>query len=110
MGTFDFVIVTTSGDNVPWTELLLSLAPNGKIIALGAFRKPVELPILLLIAGQKSLCGSIIGSAAMQRRMLRFAALHQIRPQIEEFKFEQVNEGIQHVRDGKATFRVVLKR
>ena len=34
--------------------------------------------------------------------MLRFAALHKIKPQIEEFAFEDVNKGIQRVKEGKA--------
>lgn len=42
-------------------------------------------------------------------QMLDFAARHDILPQVEEFPIEQVNEAIQHLRDGKARYRVVLK-
>jgi len=42
--------------------------------------------------------------------MLDFAALHNIEPVVETFKFDDVNEAIQRLRDGDAHYRVVLTR
>jgi uncharacterized zinc-type alcohol dehydrogenase-like protein len=41
--------------------------------------------------------------------LLRFAARTQVEPTVEVFPMSQLNEAIQHLRDGKARYRVVLK-
>ena len=40
--------------------------------------------------------------------MLEFCARHQILPQVEHFPMSKVNEAIDHLRSGKARYRVVL--
>ena len=50
------------------------------------------------------------GSPATIAKMLDFAVLHEVRPVIEKFKFEQVNEALDHLRSGKARYRIVLER
>jgi uncharacterized zinc-type alcohol dehydrogenase-like protein len=42
--------------------------------------------------------------------MLEFAVKHDIKPVIEKYPMEKVNEAIQHLRSGKARYRVVLCR
>ena len=42
--------------------------------------------------------------------MLDFCARHAIAPQTQVYPMDQVNEAIQHVRDGNARYRVVLSR
>ena len=41
--------------------------------------------------------------------MLDVAAKHNVRPIIEKYPMEKVNEGISHVRSGKVRYRVVLE-
>lgn len=41
--------------------------------------------------------------------MLDFAARHAIAPVTEEFPMSQVNEALEHLRAGKARYRVVLR-
>ena len=45
-------------------------------------------------------------SSAMPRGALR----HNIKPVIERFRFDQVNEAIAHLRSGKAQYRIVLAK
>jgi uncharacterized zinc-type alcohol dehydrogenase-like protein len=42
--------------------------------------------------------------------MLDFAAHHNIEPVTETFKFDDVNEAIVRLREGKAHYRVVLTK
>jgi len=42
--------------------------------------------------------------------MLDFTARHQIKPVIEQFRFEQVNEAIARLKSGQARYRIVLSR
>jgi uncharacterized zinc-type alcohol dehydrogenase-like protein len=41
--------------------------------------------------------------------MLDFCVRHNIYPDVEEFPMEKVNEAIEHLENGKARFRIVLK-
>ncbi len=40
--------------------------------------------------------------------MLDFAASHHIEPQVEHFPMSQVNDAFDHLRSGKAHYRIVL--
>jgi uncharacterized zinc-type alcohol dehydrogenase-like protein len=62
------------------------------------------------MGGQRSISSSPVGSPAAIKKMLAFAKLHGIEPQIESFKFDQVNAAIEHLRAGKAKYRIVLSR
>jgi uncharacterized zinc-type alcohol dehydrogenase-like protein len=42
--------------------------------------------------------------------MLNFAALHNIKPVIEKFSFDDINAAIARLRSGKAHYRIVLSR
>ena len=57
---------------------------------------------------QVSISGSPVGSPGTIRKMLEFAVRHEIRPVIEKFHFDQVNEALDHLKSGKAHYRIVL--
>jgi uncharacterized zinc-type alcohol dehydrogenase-like protein len=40
--------------------------------------------------------------------MLAFAARHGIKPMVETFPMRQINQALEHVRQGKPRFRAVL--
>jgi len=42
------------------------------------------------------------------KTMLDFSARHQILPQVERFAMSRVNDALDHLRSGKARYRVVL--
>jgi uncharacterized zinc-type alcohol dehydrogenase-like protein len=62
------------------------------------------------MGAQRSLSSSPVGSPATIRKMLEFAKLHKIEPQTETFPFDQINQALDHLRNGKAKYRVVLER
>lgn len=105
--TFDFIMGTI---NCPlnWNAYLQALKPNGKLHLLGAVSKPIEFDLRLLLSGQKSISSSPPGSPSNISLMLEFAARHKIQPVIETFSFDEVNEAIDHLRQGKARYRIVL--
>ena len=57
---------------------------------------------------QKILSASPAGSPSTTATMLEFCDRHQIAPQVEYFLMSRVNEAIDHLRSGKARYRVVL--
>jgi uncharacterized zinc-type alcohol dehydrogenase-like protein len=57
---------------------------------------------------QRSLSGSPLGSPSTVETMLEFAARHDIAPTTETFPMSQANDAIEHLRSGKARYRIVL--
>lgn len=106
-GEFDFLISTVHG-SLDWNVYLETLRPKGRLHFMGAVPDPLALNLTPLIVGQRTVSGSPVGSPVNIRRMLNFAVRHHIRPVIEKFKFENVNEAIAHLRSGKAHYRIVL--
>ena len=62
-----------------------------------------------MIAGQKTISASPLGSPATITKMLEFAARHNIEPITETFSFSQINEAMEKLRSGKPRYRLVLK-
>lgn len=108
-GRFDFIISTVNV-KLDWNAYISTLAPKGRLHFVGATLEPLDIAVFPLIGGQRSVSGSPVGSPATIKTMLDFAAQHNIAPVVETFKFEQVNEAIQHLRDGKAHYRIVLTK
>ncbi len=61
-----------------------------------------------IIVSEKKIVGGRAGSPVDTQEMLEFCATHNIAPMCEQFAFKDINQAVQHVRDGKARFRAVL--
>jgi uncharacterized zinc-type alcohol dehydrogenase-like protein len=105
--TLDLIISTI---NVPIDVpgVLDALKPNGRLHVLGAILAPMPVPAFSLISGQKSISGSPTGGPAAISTMLDFCARHAIAPITETFPMSKVNEALDHLRSGKARYRIVL--
>jgi D-arabinose 1-dehydrogenase-like Zn-dependent alcohol dehydrogenase len=68
----------------------------------------VSVPAFGLITARKSVAGSPTGSPTVIDQMLAFSARHSIVPLTETFPMSQVNDALEHLRAGKARYRVVL--
>ena len=107
--SFDMILSTASAD-LDWARYLAALRPKGRLHFVGIAPKPVVTQVFSLVDGQKSISGSPTGSPATLATMLDFVVRHAIEPAIEVFPFSQINEAMEHLRHGKARYRVVLKR
>lgn len=107
-GKLNFILNTTNV-SLDWNSYLTALAPKGRFHTVGAVLEPMAIPAFSLIMGEKSVGGSPIGSPALTKTMLDFCVRHNIYPDVEEFAMEKVNEAIEHLENGKARFRIVLK-
>ena len=106
--SFDFILSTVY---VPldWNIYAAMLRPKGKLIFVGVVLEPAPLGLFPIAIGQKTVSGSITGSPPNMATMLNFAARHNVLPTVETFKFSQVNEAIEKLRQGKVRYRIVLK-
>lgn len=106
-GTLDLLIVTVNV-SLNWRAMINTLGPKGRLHVVGAVLKPIPVIAMELIGQQRSISGSPNGSPIMMRRMLEFAARHNILPQTEHFPIAQVNDALEHLEAGKARYRIVL--
>jgi uncharacterized zinc-type alcohol dehydrogenase-like protein len=107
--SFDLVISTVNV-KLDWNLYLGTLKPRGRLHFVGATLDPLDINVFSLLLGQRSVSGSPVGSPATIAAMLEFAHLHNIKPVIEKFSLENVNEALTRLRSGKAHYRVVLCR
>ncbi len=108
-GRFDFLISTVNV-KLNWDAYLATLKPKGRLHFVGASLEPLDINVFSLIMAQRSVSGSPVGSPGTISTMLAFAAQHDIAPMVETFRFDQVNKAMNHLREGKARYRVVLCR
>jgi uncharacterized zinc-type alcohol dehydrogenase-like protein len=107
-GSLDFIISTVHAD-LAWEQFVLALKPKGRLHVVGAAPSPISVGVFPLLSGQKSISASPLGSPATIEKMLDFAARHTIAPTVEFFRFAQVNEAFEHLKAGRARYRVVLQ-
>ncbi|MBU2179233.1 MAG: NAD(P)-dependent alcohol dehydrogenase [Gammaproteobacteria bacterium] len=108
-GRFDFILSTVNV-KLDWNLYLSTLKPKGRLHFVGATLEPLDLNVFSLIMAQRSISGSPVGSPATIKKMLDFAVQHNIKPVVETFKFDQINEAISHLESGQARYRIVLER
>lgn len=105
--SLDFLMITASAD-LDWNALMATLRGKGRLHFVGIVPSAIPVHVFNLIPRQRSISGSPVGSPAIMAQMLEFCARHQILPQVEHFPMSETNAAIQHLRDGKARYRVVL--
>lgn len=106
-GRFDLVLSTV---NVPldWNAYIATLKPRGKLHLLGAVTEPLDINLIPMMFGGQSLSSSPVGSPATIRKMLDFSARHRISPVAEHFPMSRVNDAMEHLRSGRARYRIIL--
>lgn len=107
-GRFD-LILSTVNVKLDWNAYVNTLKPRGRLHVLGAVMEPLDIQVFPLLFGQRSVSSSPVGDPATIAKMLDFADRHDIQPVTEHFPFEKVNDAMEHLRAGKARYRIVLE-
>ena len=102
------VILATAPSSKAMTEVIDGLAPNGKLMVVGAAFDPIEVTPVQLITGSRTIQGWASGIPTDAEDTLRFAELTGVRPMIETYPLEKAGEAYARMMSGKAQFRVVL--
>jgi D-arabinose 1-dehydrogenase-like Zn-dependent alcohol dehydrogenase len=102
------VILATAPSSKAMSELIDGLGPNGTLMVVGAAADPIEVTPIQLIQGSRNIQGWSSGIPTDSEDTLRFSVLTGVRPMIEKFPLEKVNEGFARMMSGKAEFRAVL--
>src|SRR5579863_1958471 len=102
------VILATAPSSAAMSEVFDGLAPNGKLLVVGAAAEPLGITPIQLIMGSRTIQGWASGLPADSEDTLRFAELSGVRPMIETYPLEKAAEAYARMKSGKAEFRVVL--
>lgn len=102
------LLLTTSSAELDWDLAFSLLANNGVLCFLGIPVSSINVPLIPLIFGQKSIAGSVVGGRKFMQEMLEFAALNQITPMIETMPLGEINQAMDKVGANKARYRIVL--
>ena len=106
---FDFLLSTVPA-RLDWITYLQTLRPNGILCLVGSPPGVMQILAGPLLLGQRVICGSDIGSPALIRDTLSFAAEHGIGAQVETAPLAEVNAAVQRVRENRVRYRMVLTR
>jgi D-arabinose 1-dehydrogenase-like Zn-dependent alcohol dehydrogenase len=102
------VILATAPSSKAMSELVDGLAPNGRLMVVGATADPIEVTPIQLITGMRTIQGWNTGTPADGEDTLHFAELTGVRPMIETYPLQRAGEAYARMMSGHARFRVVL--
>jgi D-arabinose 1-dehydrogenase-like Zn-dependent alcohol dehydrogenase len=101
-------ILATAPSSKAMSALIDGLAPNGRLMVIGAASEPIEATPVQLISGSRTIQGWASGTPTDSEDTLRFAELTGVRAMIETYHLEEAGEAYARMMSGKAHFRVVL--
>ncbi len=99
------VIICTAPNSKLISSLIPGLARGGKIIIVSFSEGVIEIPHSQLLGGMNSISGWVGGRV---EEALHFSALNNVKPMIEEFPLEKVDEAFSKMMESTVHFRSVL--
>ncbi|MEV8522264.1 alcohol dehydrogenase catalytic domain-containing protein [Dyella marensis] len=101
-------IITTIAHAATVSALVAGLAPQGRLVVLGVGAEPLSIPLGQLVAGERSILGSITGTPYENEKTLEFSVLAGVRAMIETMPLERAPDAYRRMKRGEAKFRMVL--
>jgi len=102
------VVLATAPNSQSMTDCIDGLGPNGKLMVIGAAMEPLQVSVFSLLLARRGIQGWPSGTARDSQDTLEFSKFAGVRPMIEKYPLEKVNEAFARMESGKAEFRVVL--
>ena len=106
-GHFDLIINTVSAD-LDWNPYLELFALDGSMVVVGIPEKQTSVGAFPLVAGRRSLAGSLIGGIKETQEMLDFCAKNDIASEIELIPIQKVNEAYKRILASDVRYRFVI--
>jgi uncharacterized zinc-type alcohol dehydrogenase-like protein len=106
-GSLNFILSTVNV-SLDWAAYMACLAPKGRLHTVGVTPEPIPVASFPMIAGQKSVSGSPMGSPTTSQLMVDFCTRHNVLPVTESFPMSKVNDAMERLHSGKARYRIVL--
>ncbi|KAJ1936095.1 hypothetical protein GGF37_005745 [Kickxella alabastrina] len=106
--SLDYLFVTSNSKSNQYNEFISWMDYEGQIVLLAVPEGHMQFSPFDFIFSEVAITGSMIGGVNIIKRTLEFAAKHNIRPIIEKYPIDQVNEALERMDAGKARYRIVL--
>ncbi|HXG99201.1 MAG TPA: NAD(P)-dependent alcohol dehydrogenase [Sphingomicrobium sp.] len=106
-GRFHFVLDTipVAHDVQPYLGLLRA---QGTLVLVGAIAPLPSIHGGKLVMGNKMLAGSLIGGITETQEMLDFCAEHDIHPEVETIRMDEINQAFDRMEKGDVRYRFVI--
>jgi alcohol dehydrogenase len=102
------VVLATVTNSAAMSATIDGLTHRGELIVVGVDAEPIEVSPFQLVGGTRKVYGHASGTSRDVEETLHFAALHGVRPMIEEAALEDAGEAFAKMLSGDARFRMVL--
>ena len=106
-GYFDLIINTVSAE-LDWNQYLDLLALDGAMVVVGIPENQTPVGSFSLVAGRRSLAGSLIGGIKETQEMLDFCSKNDIASEIELIPIQKINEAYKRVLNSDVRYRFVI--
>lgn len=103
--SFDFILDTAPVRH-PLNPYLILLKPGGALVLVGAI-EPLEFHGGMVLS-RKSISGSGIGGIKETQEMLEFCAEHDILPDCEMIRMDEINHAYERMEQGDVKYRFVI--
>jgi D-arabinose 1-dehydrogenase-like Zn-dependent alcohol dehydrogenase len=100
------VILCTAPNGKAISDLIPGLGRNGQAIIVTGSRDLIQIPAMLMLGGERSICGFVSGNID---DAIRFSVLTKVIPMVEVFPLGQVALAYEKMMTAKVHFRSVLK-
>jgi len=107
MGGAD-VVLSTSNNMRHNSQIVKGIRPEGKLISMAISRDRIAIDPLHLLDRQISVVGSQQNARADMVEILQLAAQGRVRPLLEVYPLDQLNEVMERLAQGKVRYRAVL--
>lgn len=105
-GARTILATVTSGRAM--SAVIPGLAVRGRLVVVGVGMDPIEVSVLDLIGGSRTVTGHASGASIDSQDTLAFSALSGVRPTIETMPLERAAEAYDKMMRNAARFRMVL--
>jgi len=102
------LILATAPDAKSISAMVGGLSEKGKLLVVGVPNDPISVNVMQIVGGKLDVQGWPSGSSIDSEDTLRFSVLTGVRPMIEKYPLEKVNEAYEQMSSGRVRFRVVL--
>jgi len=102
------VVLATAPSARAMSSTLGGLGVHGKLLVVGVPSQPLEVPVVLLIGGSRSVAGWYAGTSIDAQDTLAFSHLEKVRSMNELFPLDRAAEAYARMMSGNVRFRAVL--
>ena len=106
-GGADVILATVTAAKA-MSDVIPGLAPDGRLIIVGAPGEPLQVSALDLIGARRQIRGWPSGSSIDSEDTLNFSEMSGIKPMTEVYPLEKAAEAYDRMSSGNARFRVVI--